>query len=57
MKNNPILYLLESSPRTKYKTLTNLMDLPSSSSEAKIAKQKLNKKNHRLGLHSYVVRY
>ena len=43
LKNNPIPRLLESNPWTKYKTLTDLMDLPSSSSEIKKAKQELNR--------------
>jgi len=39
LKNNPIPWLLESNPWIKYKTLTDLMDLPLSSSEVKKAKQ------------------
>jgi hypothetical protein len=43
LKGNPIPWLLESNPWTKYKTLTDLLDMPPSSTEAKDAKNELRK--------------
>ena len=41
LNRNPLPWLLESNPWTKYKTLTDLMDMPLSSLEVKRAKQEL----------------
>jgi|GEM_PF-1395970 len=41
LNNNPIPWLLESNPWTKYKTLMDLMDAPSSSLKVKKTKQEL----------------
>jgi len=41
LNSNPLPWLLESNPWTKYKTLTDLMDMPLSSLEVKRAKQEL----------------
>ena len=41
LKGNPIAWLLESNPWTKYRTLTDLLDIPASSPEVKQTKSEL----------------
>jgi hypothetical protein len=41
LKNDPVPWLLESNPWTKYRTLVNLLELPDSSAEVQRAKEEL----------------